>query len=54
MYDALTTDRPYRNNTSKERAILKLKAERGNQLDPQVVDIFIEYIQEIGGDEVKG
>jgi response regulator RpfG family c-di-GMP phosphodiesterase len=47
-YDALTTQRPYRNDTSKERAILKLREEKGKHLDPELVEGFIEMVQQMG------
>jgi len=45
-FDALTTDRVYRQAMSFEEAIEVLRAERGHQLDPQVVDAFLELIDE--------
>jgi response regulator RpfG family c-di-GMP phosphodiesterase len=47
MYDALTTDRPYMKDPSKERAILNLREQKGKSLDPMIVDVFIEYLKEI-------
>ena len=48
MYDALTTQRPYRNDTSKERAILQLRKEKETQLDPDLVEEFVAMIQRSG------
>jgi putative nucleotidyltransferase with HDIG domain len=48
MYDALTTQRPYRNDTSKERAILKLREEKGKHLDPDILEMFVEMVQQMG------
>lgn len=48
MYDALTTSRPYRKDTSKERAILQLRKEKGEHLDPRLVEVFIAAIQKVG------
>ena len=48
MYDALTTQRPYRNDTSKERAILQLRKEKGKHLDPNLLEAFIEMVQQMG------
>ncbi len=39
-YDAMTTDRPYRNGMSQERAIQILRAMAGTQFDPHVVEAF--------------
>ena len=44
IYDALTTDRPYRKALSKEDAIKTIKSYAGNKLDPKLVDIFVEVI----------
>ena len=44
IYDALTTDRPYRKALSKEDAIKTIKSYAGNKLDPELVDIFVEVI----------
>ena len=40
-YDAMTSDRPYRSAMSKETAIARLRAARGTQFDPQVVEAFL-------------
>ncbi|MFN3283720.1 MAG: HD-GYP domain-containing protein, partial [Pseudothermotoga sp.] len=47
VYDALTSDRPYRKAWSKEKAIEYIKNEKGKQFDPKVVDIFLTMIQEV-------
>jgi response regulator RpfG family c-di-GMP phosphodiesterase len=44
-YDALTSPRPYRNDTSKERAILQLRKEKETHLDPRLVEAFISMMQ---------
>jgi putative two-component system response regulator len=46
MFDAMTSDRPYRKAVSPEIAIAELKRHASTQFDPQVVDAFIETIQE--------
>jgi len=40
-YDAMTSTRPYRNALSKENAVTILQDIRGIQLDPAIVDIFV-------------
>ncbi|MFH1441729.1 MAG: HD-GYP domain-containing protein [Candidatus Omnitrophota bacterium] len=45
-YDAMTTDRPYRNGFSKEQAIEQIKEINGKQLNPEVVSAFLELYQE--------
>lgn len=44
-YDAMTTDRPYRNAMEKEGAIEELKRCSGTQLDKEVVEAFIQAYQ---------
>ncbi len=41
VYDALTSDRPYRQGMSHDRAITILREGRGTQFDPEVVDTFL-------------
>jgi putative two-component system response regulator len=42
VYDALTSDRPYRDAMTSETALSVLKGIKGTQLSPRIVDIFIE------------
>ena len=44
VYDALTSDRPYKEAWSPEAAIAEIERQRGRQFDPQVVDAFLETI----------
>ena len=44
-YDAMTSDRPYRKAMSKDEAIKELKANKGTQFDPKVVDTFIGVLR---------
>ncbi len=44
-YDAMTTDRPYRQTMPREAAIEILKDGAGSQWDPTVVRVFLEIIQ---------
>jgi HD-GYP domain-containing protein (c-di-GMP phosphodiesterase class II) len=45
-YDAMTDDRPYRDACSHEDAILEIKRYQGSQFDPQVVDVFVEIMDD--------
>lgn len=45
VYDALTSDRPYRSAWSKEKALEYISSLRSIQFDPQVVDSFFELIE---------
>jgi putative two-component system response regulator len=43
-YDAMTTDRPYRMALSLEEATRRLRAARGTQFDPEMLDVFLALI----------
>lgn len=45
VYDALTSDRPYRKAWSHERAVAHLRAEAGSHFDPEVVSTFLALIE---------
>jgi PAS domain S-box-containing protein len=51
IYDALTSDRPYRGAWSVKKTIEYLQEQAGKELDPEVVAVFLEIIQEqqVGG-----
>lgn len=44
-YDAMTTDRIYRNSLLKEDAVSEIISQAGRQFDPAIVKIFIEIIK---------
>jgi len=44
-FEAMTSDRPYRPALSYQEAIAELKANRGTQFDPQVVDAFLAVLE---------
>jgi len=44
-YDALTSDRPYRNRLSQERALQILKQETGKQFDPKIATAFVSMLE---------
>ncbi|MCF7889780.1 HD domain-containing protein [Candidatus Bipolaricaulota bacterium] len=44
-YDAMRSDRPYRDALPREVAIKELKENKGTQFDPEVVDILLEMIE---------
>jgi len=46
VWDALTTDRPYREAWTHETVINYLKERSGTRFDPKLVEIFIEMIEE--------
>jgi len=46
MFDAMTSDRPYRKAVSPEIAVNELKRNEQTQFDPQVIKAFIETMNE--------
>ncbi len=46
VVDALTNKRCYKEPWEMERVISLLKEERGEHFDPQVVDVFLDSIEE--------
>lgn len=46
VFDALTSDRPYRKAFSKDKAIAMLKENKDRQFDGQVVEVFITCLEE--------
>ena len=46
VYDALTSDRPYRQAWSKEKTIEYIVEQSGKHFDPHVVDVFVKVITE--------
>src|ERR1043165_6090342 len=45
VWDALTSDRPYRPAWSEEEALNYIREQSGKHFDPQVVDLFFRVIQ---------
>lgn len=46
VYDALTSDRPYRKAWSRENAIAYIHDQSGSHFDPDIVKIFLSYLQQ--------
>ena len=46
VYDALTSDRPYRSAWSKDETITYIREQSGRHFDPTLVSLFLEYLQE--------
>jgi PAS domain S-box-containing protein len=44
VWDALTSDRPYRTAWSKEKAMEYIRSQAGSHFDPQVVDKFFKIV----------
>lgn len=47
VYDALTSERPYKKAFSIERSLEIIREERGQHFDPDVVDAFLEIHDEV-------
>ena len=47
VWDAITSDRPYRAAWSPEKAMMHIKAESGKHFDPHVVEMFTYLIEKI-------
>jgi HD-GYP domain-containing protein (c-di-GMP phosphodiesterase class II) len=47
-FDAMTSDRPYREALSVEAAMEQLNRNTGRQFDPQCVEAFAAYIESTG------
>lgn len=47
-YDAMTTDRPYRDSIGHADALAELKKNSGTQFDPEIVEAFLSLINEDG------
>jgi putative nucleotidyltransferase with HDIG domain len=45
VYDALTSDRPYRHAWTKAKALAYIRKRAGKDFDPEVVRMFIEIMQ---------
>jgi PAS domain S-box-containing protein len=45
VWDALTSDRPYRSAWSQEKALEYIQEQSGKHFDPQVVEVFIKNIK---------
>lgn len=46
VWDAITSDRPYRKGWSEEEALKYIKEQSGKYFDPQVVDEFFRLVSE--------
>jgi putative two-component system response regulator len=44
VWDAITTDRPYRKGWHREKALEHIRAESGKYFDPHLVEIFLQEI----------
>jgi putative nucleotidyltransferase with HDIG domain len=54
VYDALTTDRPYRKAWTEQAALNYIQSQSGIHFDPNMVEMFFEYIAEPGSSDGEG
>jgi len=47
VYDAMTSDRPYRKARTHEEAIKYIRSQSGRHFDPHIVDVFLEIVDKI-------
>jgi HD-GYP domain-containing protein (c-di-GMP phosphodiesterase class II) len=47
VWDALTSDRPYRRAWTPRKAAAYIKAQSGRSFDPGVVETFLELLGEV-------
>jgi putative nucleotidyltransferase with HDIG domain len=46
VWDAVTTDRPYRKSWPRKKALKYIREESGKYFDPKLVDMFLEEMEE--------
>ncbi len=49
VWDALTSDRPYRSAWSEEKALAYIKEQSGRHFDPDIVELFLKHRAEKSG-----
>lgn len=49
VYDALTSDRPYRQAWTKQDALDHIREQSGKRFDPKIVDAFLRIVPELDG-----
>jgi HD-GYP domain-containing protein (c-di-GMP phosphodiesterase class II) len=45
VWDALTSDRPYRKAWTKEKALKHIRTQAGKHFDPKIVNVFIKLVE---------
>ena len=53
VWDAITSDRPYRKAWSPEEALQYIESEKGRQFDPQIVDLFLKHVDDLKKREME-
>ena len=49
-FDAMTSDRPYRNALSREEALAEVERCAGTQFDPKIARVFLEVFGDTAAD----
>jgi HD-GYP domain-containing protein (c-di-GMP phosphodiesterase class II) len=44
VWDALTSDRPYRKAWPKQKALAYMRAQSGKHFDPRIVELFLRFL----------
>ncbi|MDD3718623.1 MAG: HD domain-containing protein [Actinomycetota bacterium] len=52
-FEAMRSDRPYRRALNLPDAVEELRRNSGSQFDPRVVEVFLDIIDDHGGDPIK-
>ena len=50
-YEAMTNKKCYKENLSREQALQEIRSNAGTQFDPQIAEVFIEYLEKNSGCE---
>ncbi len=50
VWDAITSDRPYRKAWSRRKALAYIRGQSGKHFDPKVVEIFLKHLPRDGGE----
>lgn len=52
-FDAMTSDRPYRDSLSMEAALEEIRSNAGSQFDPELADAFLGEVSRVGLDTLR-
>ena len=54
VYDALVTERPYKNPFTHEEAVEIIKKDSGTHFDPKLVEVFLKVSEDFWVESVSG
>ncbi|MFB3896173.1 MAG: diguanylate cyclase [bacterium] len=52
VFDAMTSDRPYRLGIPKDKAVEEMKSNSGTQFDPKIIEAFLAIVHRLGNNPV--